>query len=426
MKKRNRASYIIAFCTTLIRYYDYALFGLSASVISKSFMPSADETEQLFYFFAIFSIAVLARPFGSLIFGKIGDLIGRVAAVKIAAIIAAISTSFIGFIPKYQDVGSISVLLLLLCRMMFLISLAGDTDAIKIYIAEKISKRNRHFANGLVSFSSQIGVLIAATLYYFAMNFEEVTWLWRVNFLIGGIGGITILLLRKYFEESEVYLKNKRKQQCQLVNLGIMAIIKNYKIEFLLAIFVIGALGGVYHFLIIFLNTFAASIDIISTDLAKLYNMKLVIIYSIASLISGIVADRVNIQKQITLSLTASLILILIVQLMMNINVFLVSVHMLLVFLAPFYVIPSQIAIQSLFPSRLRMRMFSLSHSIGSVCFSSSMPFLGMVLWKYTEMFSVVISLFIMLLGVLFFAFAYINRMNYENFFEKENIEQEA
>ncbi|MEM6338943.1 MAG: MFS transporter, partial [Pseudomonadota bacterium] len=182
---REYSSYIIAILATIVRYYDYALFGLSASVISKTFMPGADDSHQMLLFFAVFSLAVVARPLGSVLFGKIGDRVSRVASVKIATIIAAISTTAIALIPGFNSWGWVSVVLLASCRMMFLMSLAGEIDAIKIFVAEKIGKKRRNFAIGTVSFSSQLGVILASVMYHIAISIEELESAWRLNFVLG-------------------------------------------------------------------------------------------------------------------------------------------------------------------------------------------------------------------------------------------------
>ncbi|CAN0604451.1 unnamed protein product, partial [Ectocarpus sp. 12 AP-2014] len=154
---KEYSSYIIAILATIVRYYDYALFGLSASVVSKTFMPGTDDSDQMLLFFAVFSLAVIARPLGSVVYGKIGDKAGRIVSMKLSTIIAAISTGVIALIPSFASWGALSVVLLTLCRMMFLMSLAGEIDAIKIFVAEKIGKKRRNFAIGIVAFSSQLG-----------------------------------------------------------------------------------------------------------------------------------------------------------------------------------------------------------------------------------------------------------------------------
>ncbi len=418
LKLKEYSSYIIAFCATIVRYYDYALFGLSASVISKTFMPGANDSDQMLAFFAVFSIAVLARPLGSILFGKIGDKAGRVVSVKIATVIAAISTSLIAIIPSFDSVGWFAVIFLTLCRMLFMMSLAGEIDAIKIYVAEKVSKKRRHFTAGIISFSSQAGVLLASMMYHLTISVEEIQWLWKMNFVFGGVLGVLVVMMRGYLQESEAFLHSRSKSEENL-NAGIITIIGNNKLKFFLATIINGMLGGGYHFLIIFLGTFAANIvNIMQPEQATLSNIGIIALYGVACLLSGYMADKVKMVIQTTIALTCSIICVLIMEFMLEMNVFVRTLHYVLAFIAPFYTIPCAIKVQSLFTTGTRMRMFSLSHSLGSMLFSSTTPFICMLLWRSTGLFSVVLTYFLLQLGILFFALISITKKDYTNMFE--------
>lgn len=415
---REYSSYIIAILATIVRYYDYALFGLSASVVSKTFMPGADDSDQMLLFFAVFSLAVVARPLGSVLFGKIGDRVSRVESVKIATIIAAISTSAIALIPSFNSWGWVSIVLLTLCRMMFLMSLAGEIDAIKIFVAEKIGKKRRNFAIGIVSFSSQLGVILASVMYHITISLEELEAAWRLNFVLGGFLGIIVIMLRGYLKESQTFLNSKSRMSPE-VSFGIGALVINNRLKFFLSMIVNGMLGGGYHFLIIFLGTFAANVaDVISINQASSSNIILIALYGIGCFISGYLADKINPLKQISFALSLSIICVLIMEFMIGAGVFSFTLHKILAFVVPFYSVPCAIKIQSLFPTGIRMRMYSLSHSIGSMVFSSTTPFVCMLIWRWTGMFSMVLGYFLLQLGLLFFVLIYISKKEYSNFFE--------
>lgn len=419
MKLKERSSYIIAFCATIVRYYDYALFGLSASLISKHFMPGKDNSEQMLVFFAIFSVAVLARPVGSIIFGKIADRVSRIASVKIATVMAIISTSLIAVIPSFELISWFSVAALIFCRMVFMMSLAGEVDAIKVYVAEKIGNEKRHFGAGIVSFSSQIGVLLASVMYHIAISYEEIKWLWKMNFVIGGILGLAVFMMRGYFSESKVFLKEATTGSRLDADEGIISIIWNNKLKFVLSSIVNGMIGGSYHFLVVFLGAFAANvINIIPPEQAASNNSKLIALYGVACILSGYIADKVKVIAQVSIALTASIICVLVMEFMVEMNVFVIELHYTLAFIVPFYTIPCAIKVQSLFPIGIRMRMFSLSHSIGSMIFSSTTPFICMLLWKSTELPSIVLSYFLAQLGILFFVMIYIANKNYVSMFK--------
>jgi MHS family proline/betaine transporter-like MFS transporter len=411
-------SLLIAFFVTIVRYYDYALFGLSASLLSKNFMPQGDNSDQMLIFFALFSLATIAKPVGSLIFGKIGDLVGRVVSVKISAVIAATSTCLVAIVPGFNSIGFFAVILITLLRMLFLMSLAGEIDAIKIYVAEMIGKKRRHLVVGIVSFSSQIGVLIATIVYHIAISYNEIEWLWRLNFAIGGLLGLAVIILRRRLLESKEFLDNRSKVASES-DLGIINIIGTNKVKFILATIINGMLGGGYHFLIIFFGTFAANVaDIIDKESAAAANTMFVSLYGLACIISGYLSDRFKIITQIIAALVLSILGTLVMEFFLSFMGYSVLLHCILVFLVPFYSIPCSVRIQSLFQTGIRMRMCSLSHSVGSMVFSSTTPFICMLIWQSTGIVSLVLGYFLFQLGLLFFALLYMIKKDYISMFE--------
>lgn len=415
---KEYSSYIIAILATIVRYYDYALFGLSASVISRTFMPGADDSDQMLLFFAVFSLAVIARPLGSVVYGKIGDKAGRIVSMKLSTIIAAISTGVIALIPSFASWGVLSVVLLTLCRMMFLMSLAGEIDAIKIFVAEKIGKKRRNFAIGIVAFSSQLGVILASFMYHISISVEGMETLWRLNFVLGAILGGIVIMFRGYLKESQAFLDSKSRISPE-VNSSVVDLIIENRLKFFLSMIANGMLGGGYHFLIIFLGTFAGNVaDVITKSQAASSNVILIALYAIGCFISGYLADKTTAAKQILFALSLTIACAIIMEFLIAQGGFSFSLHRVLVFLVPFYSVPCTVKLQSLFPMAIRMRMYSLSHSIGSMVFSSTAPFVCMLIWRQTGMFSMVLGYFLLQLGILFFALVYIGRKEYSNFFE--------
>ncbi len=418
MRRSDKTSYLIAIFATIVRYYDYALFGLSASAIASNFMPGGGSSDKLLNFFIIFSVSVAARPIGSIIFGRISDKIGRVVSVRITTIISTLSVMMIAVLPSYETLGFLATILLMLCRMLFIMSLAGEVDAIKVYIAEKIGKKSRHLASSVVSFSAQLGVLIAACMYHFTLTITEITWLWRVNFVIGGMFGLLVFILRKSLHESSYYIKSKLKNEDQ-GDLTLLKILAENRLKFILALLISGGVGASYNFLIIFLSTFVADIlGIIPPCEAARNNIILIIVYASSCLISGFLADRVSVYKQIFISLIIVVCLVFTIHLLSIDDIFSFPVHVVIVFFVPIYMIPIQIKLQSMFSADIRVRMCSLAHSFGSMFLSSTIPFICMLLWKYTENFSVVCLYFAAIVSLIICSVFIMMKSGYRNMFE--------
>lgn len=414
-------SFFVALFASVVRHYDYALLGLSAGAISKSLMPYEDDESKMMAFFAVFAISVIARPFGSIIFGKIADKINRVAAIKLSIILAAISTSFVALIPDFNIIGYGSVILLIVCRMIFFISLSGEVDAIRIYISEQVGIKNRYFANGVVSSVSQIGSLLAAFMYFVSTSVEDLDWLWRLNFLLGGVLGLIVFQFRNYLYEKDIIKKpniSDASYQDSYINL-----IKIHKIRFTVSIMIHGILGGVYNFIIVFFGSFTAKIfGITSLQEASSINVGLIFMYGFGAVISGYIADKVNPFKQIIVALILSCVFAIMIFISIEFDnfpkVFFKYIHFIFAFIPPFFTIPCGIKMQSLFASKVRMRMFSLSHSTGSMLISSTTPFISWLIWNNTHSLLSVIFYFILQIFVLFLCVFYLHKKDYKNMFE--------
>ncbi|AGJ01984.1 MFS transporter [Rickettsia prowazekii] len=391
------SAFLVAFFTTIIRYYDYALFGLSASILAQNFLPSIEQDKQLLVFLAILSAAVIVRPLGSLIFGFIGDKYGRIKSIKISMFISSISTGLIAITPSFEIIGIFATVILTLCRMFFLASLAGEVDGIKVYVAEKTGDHRKNLNLGIVSCCSQIGALLASIAYYYATN-SNIWYLWRLNFFLGTIFGLCAILMRNFLKESSEFLCYKNKLASKST---IQQIIKDNKLFFIIALLINGAIGGVYHFLIIFLGVFLTKIAFINHPEIKFMNIALTTTYGISAVFSGLLADKINPLKQIIFSLFASIIVALGMQIILYQKIFNMFCPIILIGFAAFYSVPLQIIVQSLFKPHVKMRLYSLSHSCGGIILSSTTPFFSMLLWQNFKSLSLTLSFFIFLLIIL-------------------------
>lgn len=389
----SNSAFLVAFFTTIIRYYDYALFGLSASILAQNFLPDIEQDKQLLGFFAILSAAVIVRPLGSLIFGFIGDKYGRTKSIKISMFMSSISTGLIAITPSFEMIGIFATVILTLCRMFFLASLAGEVDGIKIYVAEKTGDNRKNLNIGIVSCCSQIGALLAAIAYYYASN-SDIQYLWRFNFFIGAIFGLFAILMRNFFKESSEFLRKSSKST-------IKQIIKENKTSFIIALLINGAIGGVYHFLVIFLGVFLTKIAFVNHTEIRFMNIALTTTYGISAVFAGLLADKINPLRQITWTVFASIIVALGMQIMLYKQIFNILCPIILIGLAAFYAAPLQIIVQSLFKTNVKMRLYSLSHSFGGIILSSTTPFFSMLLWQNFKSLSLTLSFFIFLLIIL-------------------------
>ena len=361
-----KSIYILPVLTTIIQYYNYALFGLSASVLAKNYFPNSDISLQILQIFAVIAFSAVARPIGSIIFGTIGDIYGRSYTLKITVIIFIISSGLTAILPDYNTIGIFSTICLLLLRMLLIAGLAGESDGIRIYITEKVSKKQQYFSNGIVTACTQIGVLLAsASCILVEYNFYN----WRYNFAIGGFLGFVILFFRFYWYESVEFTNYQKSDSYLLLSkLSIKQIIVNYFKLLSIGIVITGAVGGLYSFYILFFPAYIHNILHINTSInMKICIFFMLILFIITSIIAGKLSDIYSPRKIMLISCIILLILSVVICLYLaNAQIKVITLFMVAIFM-PFYSVPAQIYFKNRLQIGVCYRIFSLSHSIGSL-----------------------------------------------------------
>lgn len=375
MKKQ---SFAMAFLASIVQFYDYALFGLSAGVLAKAYMPQSGEDSQFLGFFAVLSAATLMRPVGSLVFGYLGDFRGRAYVLKAACMLAAVSTLAMGLIPSEATV--FSACCMIVCRMAFMMSQSGEGDGVRIYVAESIDAKREYLGNGLVTCCSQIGALLAAASCYLASQDGMPEYWWRVNFVAGGLLGLVIFVMRAGLEESGEFAFHYRKNQ------------RHYEVNdhikirtFIFATIISGAIGGIYHFHIIFFGTYITKMaGSLAPEYISVIPTLVIVLYIILAPISGYLADRFSARMQSIFSISLMIFLSMLSALLMSMGKFEVWIFLCSAAMMPFFSVPLQIMLKRTMPIESRLRVFSLSHSVGSMIFSSSVPLICSWLWYST------------------------------------------
>src|SRR5687768_8895146 len=130
---------------TMIEWYDFYIFGMLAKTISTQFFPEGNPTAALLSTLAIFAAGFIVRPFGALVFGRLGDLIGRKYTFLLTLILMGGSTFLIGLVPGYKSIGIAAPLLVLLLRVVQGLALGGEYGGAATYVAEHAPLGKRGF-----------------------------------------------------------------------------------------------------------------------------------------------------------------------------------------------------------------------------------------------------------------------------------------
>jgi MFS family permease len=198
---------------TLIEWYDFYIFGSLAVIISQHFFPQGNPTAAFLATLATFGAGFVVRPFGALVFGRLGDLIGRKYTFLVTLVIMGGSTFAIGLIPGYATMGIFAPILVLLLRLLQGLALGGEYGGAATYVAEHAPAARRGYYTSFIQTTATLGLFVSigvilAVRYWVGVDaFSD--WGWRIPFILSALlVGISIYIRLK-MAESPLFAKIK-------------------------------------------------------------------------------------------------------------------------------------------------------------------------------------------------------------------------
>ncbi|MBY8885531.1 glycine betaine/L-proline transporter ProP [Streptomyces sp. PTM05] len=192
-----------------MEWFDFGVYAYVATTLGKVFFPSSSPGAQVVSTFATFAAAFLVRPLGGLVFGPLGDRIGRQRVLAATMIMMAVSTFAVGFLPSYASIGFAAPILLLVCRLVQGFSTGGEYAGATTYIAEYAPDTRRGFLGSWLDFGTFIGYSLGSGLVTgltAALGTDGMThYGWRIPFFVAGPIGIIGLYLRLRLEETPAF-----------------------------------------------------------------------------------------------------------------------------------------------------------------------------------------------------------------------------
>lgn len=199
---------------TLIEWYDFYIFGSLAATLSLHFFPESDQFAGLLKTLALFAVGFIVRPFGALVFGRLGDMVGRKYTFLVTLILMGGSTFFIGLVPSYKTIGAFAPLLVLLLRIVQGLALGGEYGGAATYVAEHAPDGKKGFYTSFIQTTAtlglfvSLGVILAVRLSLSADEFND--WGWRIPFLLSAVLVAISIYIRLKMQESPLFAKIKK------------------------------------------------------------------------------------------------------------------------------------------------------------------------------------------------------------------------
>jgi len=198
---------------TVFEWYDFYLYGLLASIIGAQFFSGVNDITGFIFALAAFAAGFAVRPFGALVFGRLGDLVGRKHTFLITMSIMGGATFAVGLLPSYASVGVAAPVLLLTLRLLQGLALGGEYGGAATYVAEHAPRGKRGLYTSWIQTTATLGlftallVVIGTRTYMGEDAFKA--WGWRIPFLVSIVLLAVSLWIRMQLSESPVFLKMK-------------------------------------------------------------------------------------------------------------------------------------------------------------------------------------------------------------------------
>lgn len=204
---------------TLIEWYDFYIFGSLATVLAGQFFPKTNPTAALLSTLATFAAGFIVRPFGALVFGRLGDLIGRKYTFLLTLVLMGGSTFAIGLIPGYDSIGFAAPILVLLLRLLQGLALGGEYGGAATYVAEHSPAHRRGFFTSWIQTTATLGLFVSLGVILLTRHsldpdraksiakFND--WGWRIPFLVSIVLVVVSVYIRLKMKESPLFEKLK-------------------------------------------------------------------------------------------------------------------------------------------------------------------------------------------------------------------------
>jgi MHS family proline/betaine transporter-like MFS transporter len=199
---------------TLIEWYDFYIFGSLSTIIAAKFFPSENPTAALLSTLATFAAGFIVRPFGALVFGRLGDLIGRKSTFLLTLVLMGLSTFLIGCIPSYATIGAWAPFLVLMLRLLQGLALGGEYGGAATYVAEHSPANRRGFYTSWIQTTATLGLFLSLGVILSirrAVGVDEFTNGngWRYPFLLSIVLVVVSIFIRLRMNESPLFAKLK-------------------------------------------------------------------------------------------------------------------------------------------------------------------------------------------------------------------------
>ncbi|PFP29240.1 MFS transporter [Bacillus sp. AFS073361] len=374
MKKATMATAI----GNLVEWYEYGIYSYTAAIIGSQFFPEGSGTTALLYAFAVFAISFFFRPLGGLIFGSIGDRLGRKKILVITIMLMSLSTAAIGLVPHYGTIGVTATVLLISLRIAQGLAAGGEYTGASVFMNESSPSNRRGLFTSLLESGSLLGYIIGsvfvAILTSILSTEDMASWGWRIPFICSLPLALVGMYVRTKIDDTPTFIKMKEENTLSKNPLKEMFLTarKPLVISFLVVAFA----NGAYYTLLTYLPSyFETQVGLSSMESMIVTTLGMVLMLILIP-IFGVMSDRYG--KKPFLLLSSGLTILTAIPIIAYVSSGapsgpLVGYFALDVIVAIFIgVFPSTLPM--LFPNRVRNTAYGASYNVSTAIFGGGAP----------------------------------------------------
>ncbi|WP_283133397.1 MFS transporter [Rhizohabitans arisaemae] len=366
---------------TVVEYYDFGLYGYTATVLARVFFTDADPTTALLSSLIVFGVAFLIRPLGGVVFGHIGDRFGRKHALALTIIGMCAATFVIGILPSYAAIGIAAPILLLLARLVQGLCAGGELGGAATYIAESSPEGRRGYLTSMTQMGSMLGLIGAS------MTVALITWLvpadsldswgWRIPFLISLPLGLVGMYIRSKLEDSPAFQSVAKTEKVE--SAPFLTVVKRHRAAVLkvIGINVLAAPG--YYIAFVYSNIFLQRQGGYATSTATWMTTSSLVVATVVILVAARVCDRVGRKPVLLAGAVGFAVLAIPAFLLMQSGTIAVAIlGQLMLAVCEATMMGSILAtLAELFPATIRYSGIALGFNLAHAAFGGTAPYLS-------------------------------------------------
>lgn len=391
-KEQKHVIKVVTF-SNLLEWFDIYSYAYMSTLLAEIFYNPSSPGSNLINIFLIFGSAFLMRPFGAILFGRIGDRIGRKKAFFWSVFVIMFPTFAMGWLPTYSQVGNYAPWFLVALRLLQAIPAAGEVPGTICYLYEysnqRATQKNRRFMTSWSGVGNQIGAIVAIleTMLMDGLTSHEfmITWGWRISFWSAGIIGLLSCYLRKTLHETPIFESLEKRHR--LNEETLIQVIRNHSKPIILATAFGAVSASTFYFVAAYLPAYLGP----ALGLSLSQNVVIMITFLTVSTILlpfiGRLGDKVDNMKLLISSIALILILLIPLYFFIRNNNVIGILTIGIIYIFPTTCITGLLGYvyARLFPVRIRFTGVGLSFNLADGIIGGFTPAISLILLKWTE-----------------------------------------